>query len=258
MKEEIIYYTDELNDEFSKAKINPIKIDSKYKYHRGLLWELCSYLLQNIITMPIKLLHLRLKFKHEFIGKEKIKKYMNENKKQGFFIYANHTQSFADTHIPSMAVYPRRNFFIVNPENISMKGTKMLVEMLGAIPIPGDIKSTKSFIKRLENRLNKGYIISIYPEAHIWPYCTWIRNFKSVSFEFPKRFNKPFFTITNTYHKEKKKIKIISYIDGPFFPDSNLSLKEDEKRLRDLAYNTMTKESKKSTYEKIKYIKKEN
>ena len=32
MKEKIIYYEDELNDEFSTAKIEPRKIDENYKY----------------------------------------------------------------------------------------------------------------------------------------------------------------------------------------------------------------------------------
>ena len=38
MKEKkVIYYTDELNDEFSSAKITPIKIDGNYKYNRNAL-----------------------------------------------------------------------------------------------------------------------------------------------------------------------------------------------------------------------------
>ncbi len=36
-------------------------------------------------------------------------------------MYVNHTQPFADTFIPSNPIYPKRNFFIVNPENVSMK-----------------------------------------------------------------------------------------------------------------------------------------
>ena len=158
-----------------------------------------------------------------------------------------------------MAIYPKRNFYIVNPENISMHHTGPLIELLGAIPIPGDIKSSKNFLKRIENRIKKGYSISIYPEAHIWPYCTFIRNFKSVSFRYPKMYNVPMFTVTNTYQKRKNnKIQIVSYIDGPFYPDNKLSLKENEKKLRDMAYNNMTKRSKNSNIEKIKYIKKES
>ena len=58
------------------------------------------------------------------------------------FIYSNHTQAFSDTFTPSLAVYPKRNFLIVNPENISIKGIGWFVEMLGAIPISDDIDAS--------------------------------------------------------------------------------------------------------------------
>ena len=123
----IIYYTDELNDEFSEAVITPRRIDEKYKYfHKNPFWNFCSFLFQNFISMPIKVLYVKLKFSIKFVGKEKLK----TCKKDGYFIYANHTQAFADTFIPSLANYPKRNYLIVNPANVSMKGMKTLVEML--------------------------------------------------------------------------------------------------------------------------------
>ena len=122
MKEQrIIYYKDELNDEFSGAEITPRVIDENYKYiHKNPLWNFASFLLQNVISMPIKVLYGKLKFRIKYIGKEKLKPY----RKEGYFVYVNHTQAFADTFIPSIPIYPKRNFFIVNPENISMKGLR--------------------------------------------------------------------------------------------------------------------------------------
>ena len=77
-KEKIIYYTDELNDEFSTAKITPRVIDEKYKYiHKNPLWNITSFILQNIISMPIKILYSKIKFRIQFIGKEKLKPYKN-------------------------------------------------------------------------------------------------------------------------------------------------------------------------------------
>ena len=164
----VIYFNDELNDEFSKAKIIPRKIDGRFKYNKSAFWEFWSFLIQNVLSMPIKILYLKIKFNHKYIGTEKIKKY----RKDGFFIYSNHTQAFSDTFTPSVAVYPKRNFLIVNPANISLKGTGWLVELLGAIPIPEGIEAYKNFLNRIKNRIDKGYSISIYPEAHIWPYYT--------------------------------------------------------------------------------------
>ena len=92
----VIYYQDELNDEFSSAQITPRIIDEKYKYmHKNPLWNIASYLLQNVLSMPIKVLYSKIKFRIKYVGKEKLKPY----KKEGYFIYVNHTQNFADTFI---------------------------------------------------------------------------------------------------------------------------------------------------------------
>ncbi len=253
----IIYYNDELNDEFSKAKIIPIKIDENFKYNHNKLWDICSFVLQNFLSMPIKVLYAKIKFKIKYIGKEKIKPY----KKQGYFIYANHTQAFADTFMPSLAVYPKRNFLIVNPENISIKPFGNIIQMLGAIPVPGNKNAMKNFLQIIKQKINKKYSITIYPEAHIWPYYTKIRPFKAVSFEYPARLNTPVFCITNTYQSysiKKNKIKIVSYIDGPFFANKELSLKEQKQDLRDKVYKKMVERSKNSNVEKIIYKKSEN
>ncbi len=254
---EVIYYKDELNDEFSKAKISPRKIDENYKYiHKNPLWNISSYILQNILSIPIKYLYAKIKFKIEYIGKEKLSSY----KKEGYFIYANHTQPFADTFIPSLANYPKRNYFIVNPENVSMKFLKVIVEMLGAIPVPSNKKAMKNFLDVIEKRVEKGSSITIYPEAHIWPYYTKIRPFKDVSFKYPIQLKKPAFSLTNTYvkyGKKQDKVKIVSYIDGPFFARTDLTKKEQQQDLRNRVYECMVKRSKNSNVEYIKYVKEE-
>lgn len=256
LEKRTIFYTDELNDEFSSAKITPIKIDKNYKYNKNSFWNLCSLIVQNILSMPIKIGYAKIKFRIKYIGKEKLKKY----KKQGYFVYVNHTQAFADTFIPSIPIYPKRNFLIVNPENISMKFSKNIIEMLGAIPVPGDKESMKNFLETIKNHIKKRHSITIYPEAHIWPYYTKIRPFKSVSFAYPVDLKTPVFCITNTYQsygKGNNKIKIISYIDGPFFINEDLSKKEQKKELRDRIYNCMVEKSKNSNIEYIEYVKKE-
>lgn len=252
----IIYYEDELNDEFSTAKIEPRKIDENYKYiHKNVIWNICSFLVQNVLSLPIKYLYAKIKFKTKCIGKEKIKPY----KKQGYFIYGNHTQAFADTFLISNSIFPKRNYLIVNPENVSMKFLGNFVQMLGAIPIPSNKKAMKNFLNTIEYRIKKGYAITIFPEAHIWPYYTKIRPFKSVSFKYPVKLGTPAFCMTNTYQKYGKngdKVKIVSYIDGPFFPDEGLNIKEQQENLRNKVYEKMVERSKNSNIEVIEYIKK--
>ena len=87
IEKKIIYYQDELNDEFSSAKIVPRTIDEKYKYieQHSFVWNISSYLLQNIISMPFKRIYAKLKFHTVYIGKEKLRQY----KKVGYFMYVN-------------------------------------------------------------------------------------------------------------------------------------------------------------------------
>lgn len=252
-EKKVIYYTDELNEEFSTAQIEPRTIDEKYKYiHKNPIWNIASYIVQNILSMPIKVLYAKIKFRIKYVGKEKLKRY----KKEGYFIYANHTQPFADTFIPSIANYPKRNYFIVNPENVSMKFLRTIVEMLGAIPIPSNKKAMKNFLDAIDKRIGSTYSITIYPEAHIWPYYTKIRPFKAVSFKYPVQLSKPSFCMTNTYQKYgNNKIQMVTYIDGPFFPNNNLPLKEQQQDLRNQIYNIMVERSKNSNIEYIKYVK---
>ena len=253
-KNKVIYYNDELNDEFSTAVIEPRIIDERYNYKHSFIWECFSALLQNVLSVPIKWFYLKCKFRHKFIGKEKYR----ECKNTGFFIYSNHTQVFSDTFTTSMSVMPKRNYLIVNPANISVKPFGWIVELLGAIPIPGNLTATKNFMNIIEDRVvNKKQSITIYPEAHIWPYYTGIRNFKDVSFTYPIKFNKPVFCVINTYQKidNTSKVRMVSYIDGPFYPDMNLSKKEAQRKLRNIVYEKMLERAKNSNVEVVKYIK---
>jgi len=116
----------------------------------------------------------------------------------------------------------------------------------------------KNFLNYIEYRTNKKNSITIYPEAHIWPYYTKIRPFKSVSFKYPVKLNKPVFCITNTYQKRNNnKVQIVSYIDGPFYRNESLQLKEAQEELRNRIYNTMVERSKNNNVEVILYKKKE-
>ena len=127
--------------------------------------------------------------------------------------------------------------YIVNPENVSMKFLGNSIQLLGAIPIPNNKNGMKNFINAIETHINQKHSITIYPEAHIWPYYTKIRPFKAVSF------------------KNNDKIQIVTYIDGPFFANSSLTAQEQKQDLRDKVYNCMTNRSKNSNIEYIKYIK---
>ena len=53
--------------------------------------------------------------------------------------------------------------------------------------------------------------IIVYPEAHVWPYYTKIRPFKTSAFTFPVEEEKEVYCATTTYQKSKlfKKPKVV-------------------------------------------------
>ena len=256
MKDKVIYYRDELNDEFAGVTRETIKIDGDYQYiKKNSIWNLTSFFVHRVIMIPVAWLYTKIKFRHRI----KNKKVLKECKDGGFFMYGNHTLMGGDAFIPNVVALPKRVYTVVHPDNLSKKGIKTFLEMNGALPLPATASAMKNFIEAIEKRVIEGNVIQIYPEAHIWPYYTKIRPFKSTSFRYPVKFDEPVYCFTNTFHKKwlSKKPKVITYVDGPFYPDPLLSPKEQEKKLRDEVYEAMCKRAELNTYEYIKYVKQE-
>lgn len=253
-KPKVIYYHDELNDEFSPAQITPRKIDKNYVYiHNSAFKKFTHFFWYRIVAFPLAKSYLFFKFQHKMVNRKILKKY----KDTGYFMYGNHTQPTADALIPAIVSLPRNTYVIVHPNNVSMPILGKITPSLGALPLPDDIEATRNFVKAIEQRINEKQCVMIYPEAHIWPYYTGIRNFVDTSFRYPIKYKTPTFCFTNTYQKSKilKRIKIVTYIDGPFFADDSLPVNEQRKQLRDQVYEAMCKRSKLSNVEKIIYMK---
>lgn len=256
-EQKIIYYTDELNDEFAGDSIEPIPIDENYKYgSKSFFWNLTHYFWYRIFALPIAALFLKLKYHHKIINREVIKPYT----KSAFFMYGNHTNNICDALIPTFVQNWNHTYVIVNPNNVSMPVLGKITPYLGAIPLPGNMAATKNFMNIIKLRMEQKCSITIYPEAHIWPFYTKIRPFVDLSFRYPVQYNVPTFCFTNTYQKYKnsKTPQIVTYVDGPFFADENLSSKEKKTDLRNKVYAAMVERSKNNNVELIKYIKKES
>ncbi len=253
----VFYYTDPLHDEFSGIKKNTITVDKNYKYiSKNPFWNLTSFLIYRVFVTPFVLAHCARKFKYKIENKKVLKLHSHE----GYFVYSNHTLMGGDAFFPSIVTFPKKPYLIVHADNVSSKGTKNLVMMLGAIPIPTKLNGMPKFKEAIEKRWVQGHPIYIYPEAHLWPYYTGIRPFESTSFKYPAELNSPVYASTTTFQKPKrgKNPKVTIYIDGPFYPDKALSVKENQQKLRDQVYNAMIERSKNSTYEVIKYERREN
>jgi 1-acyl-sn-glycerol-3-phosphate acyltransferase len=255
-KRKVIYYTDELHDEFSVAVITPKKIDENYQYCHDSLWKrLTHFFWYRMIFTPIAYGYTKIKFHHTVVGREKFRSCRHD----GYFLYGNHTQDIGDAFIPNMLNIPKENYVIVHPNNVSMPFLGRITPSLGALPLPDDMKAYRNFLKAVERRIAENHAVVIYPEAHIWPYYTGIRPFTEDSFYYPVKCGAPVYCFTNTYQKRRfsEKPNIVTYIDGPFYPDEHLPQRERRKALRDRVYQVMCERAKKSTVIQIEYRKRE-
>lgn len=252
LKKRIIYYQDERNDEFSRAKITPRPIDGSYRYVRN---PVLSFILYRIVATPLAFLYVKCKYGQKTEGKEKLDLLGDS----GAYLYGNHTQAEADPLIPNLLFFPRKVFSICHPNNVSMPVVGRLMPYVGAIPLPDGMAAYRNFTACIDRRIDEKAVVCVYPEAHIWPYYTGIRPFPDTSFIYPCRKNAPVFCFTNTYvaRKHRKKPRIVTYIDGPFYPNPDLPLKERAAALRNDVYRTMRERSLLSDTQYIQYIKKD-
>lgn len=253
-EKKIVYYEDELNDEFSKAKIEAKRIDGKYRYIRdGFFARIYSFFMYRLVFMPFSFLYMKIKYGFSVKNRKALKA-----AKGGYFIYGNHTAADADPYLPTMVAFPKDVFVVVHPANVSMPVLGKITPYIGALPLPDDAEATRNFLAAMEKRCKQRAVICIYPEAHIWPACTFIRNFRDASFRYPIKFDKPVYCFTNVYtaRKFRKTPKMTTYVDGPFYPDRSLPVGEARKKLRDEVYSAMCERAKLSDYKGIVYIKK--
>jgi len=252
----IIYYDDVHTDEFSTAEITPIKIDGGYKYvHEGIFKKFTHFFWYKIVGIPMAKAYLKIKFSHETVGREVLEKHKND----AYFLYGNHTQQTGDAVMPAVLCRPKEVYVIVHPNNVSMPYLGKITPSLGALPLPDDMAAMRNFIKAVELRLSQNKVIAIYPEAHIWPFYTGIRPFPDNSFQYPVRYDKPVYCFTDTYQLTGggKRVKMVTYIDGPFYPDKTLSVGKRRADLRERVYNIMTERAKNSNVDVIRYEKRQ-
>lgn len=254
-KQGIIYYKDELNDEFAGDHIKARKIDGSYRYIRESIPGKCAHFFwYRIVAIPLARVYMRMHFKHRIVHADVLK----GARKSGYFMYGNHTHPLGDAVIPTLVNRPVDVATIVHPNNVSMPWLGKITPYLGALPLPDDKEAMKHFLEALDHIYAEKKCIMIYPEAHIWPYYTKIRPFKDTAFRYPVQAHAPVFCLTNTYQQGRKDgvPQIVTYVDGPFYANEALPAKDQKKMLRDQVYRTMCERAKNNTVELIRYERK--
>lgn len=237
-------------DDFVESADQDYKVPEGYRWvHRTALreaWADFLYLLTGLLSWPYCrfVLHTRIRNR----------KVLRGWRKKPYFFFGNHTQVMGDVFTP-IHVARKRTYTIANANNLKAPVLGPLLPWLGALPIPEGAHQMSEFMDAISLRIRQGRTITIYPEAHVWPYTTLVRPFPATSFSFPVKENAAVFTLSTTYQKRcfGEKPAITVYVDGPFFPDVTLPRRQRQEKLRDEVHAKILERSKLSTYEYIHY-----
>ncbi|WP_125591174.1 hypothetical protein [Companilactobacillus jidongensis] len=180
---------------------------------------------------------------------------MNLNDSNGCFVYSNHTQTFGDVFLPFNYAKNHKLTILVSPSNLGIPIIGTMIPSAGGLIIPSKISQMKKFKVELNKRINDNQTIFIYPEQHVWPYCTTIRPLNFAAFHYPAANNTSVYCFTTTYQKRKysKKPKITIFIDGPFLAPECMNRKEKQRFYQTTIESCMKRRASFSTYEYVKY-----
>ena len=253
-----VYYTDALTDDFAGTKIVRKPLPESFKYaHKDIFSRFFSWFLYWVIALPI----LYFPVKWIFGIKVKGKKNLRMIRRKGCFFYTNHTQIVDAMLIQLYVSGPRRTYIVADQDATSIPGIRYLVQLLGCIPVPETPKQHADFVECLKYRVRQHRGISIFPEAHIWPYCTHIRPFGDGSFVYPAELGCPVVPVCTTYRRhrlfKKRAPKMTVHVGRPIYPDKDLSVPQRKKMLRDRVYDFMVDMAcEDENFEYIRYVKK--
>ncbi len=238
-KPKTVYYSDPQNDDFAGTKIKACCVDEHFIFvNTNIFWNAAAFLLYHIIARPLVFLYCKIAFGLKIVNRCAVKRV-----RSGFFLYGNHT-NVIDVFIPNLVAFPRRVSIISSPDAVSIKGIRQLVMMLGALPLSCTPEGKRKFRKAVELRCRRNQAVAIFPEAHIWPYYTGIREFSPRSFRYPVDQNRPAIAMTTVYRPRKvlkflRRPQVTVIVSDPFYPDASLSRNKAMQKLRDQVYRSM-------------------
>lgn len=252
----VIYYKDELNDDFASTikKLNPLPENYRY-VSKNPFFKLFSFVIYRLIARPLVWCYTAVRFHHKYVNKRAVNAL-----KTGCMIYGNHVTIAGEAFIPNLISLKKRNYIVTGKETNSLTCILPLLNALGNIPLGQTTAQQHRMYRCIKQRLREGHSVTVYPEAHIWPYYTGIRPFSADSFRTAAMCGVPVISMTKCFQKRKigKAPKIVTYLDGPFYPKEGLTHAQNAQYLRDLVYQTMKERAAAhSTYAYYEYRKTE-
>ncbi|WP_155286963.1 lysophospholipid acyltransferase family protein [Lacticaseibacillus zhaodongensis] len=250
MATETRYYTSYATD-FVTSKTQDYRLPADYQWqHPGRAFQLTSSLVYRLAGFAGSLYN-RVYLHERIVGREKLR----ATRGRGAFLYLNHTQPVGDAFTPMRIAGRGRASTVAAPANLGIPVIGPLIALGRGLVLPSGLHQLGRFTTAMNQRLEAGDLIAIYPEAHVWPYATMIRPFVSGSLHYPVATNRPVYAATSTYTRRKygKRPRKTVYIDGPFYPDLSLRRSERQEDLAQKISAAMQTRAQQSNVEYIRY-----
>jgi len=255
-KTKTIFWSDELNDDFDQVGLERPDVPKNYKYlSKNIFFNLTGNIVYYIIAKPILrvycFLHgIRYQYKHNLLPL----------KGKGAILYANHV-AITDAFKYACGLFFKRVYTIAYSDALEIPIVNKIGPWFGFLPLPkaNDHDNIVKLIDTIRFVTERGHKVIIFPEAHIWPYYTEIRNFIDNSFYYPSLLNLPVIPAVTTWKKSKlsKKPRQLIKIGRAIYPDMDDSIPENKKYLHEECLNSMKiLSNEEPQYEYIKYIHK--
>ena len=258
MKERVRYYNDVKNDDFFSfgKRHNKIKFDQNYDFiPKSKPAKFVSFCLYYMFAMPVLSFYMFAIQNVTIKGKENIKNLKN----CGYMVVGNHTH-YADAYLTQIGIArPKRTYIIADNNVVQLKFIGGIIKSLGAIPVPTTVSGIKKFHKTTSEILQNKQVITVFPEAHIWPYYTGLRPFPVSSFMIASKNKVPVVPVATTYKKRMffKRPKAVIFVGKPIFFDNNLTDRQNAEYYRNMTFNFIKDKVSNNNYTYIKYLQKE-
>ena len=253
----VYVYTDELNDDFGGTVKRIKPLPAKYRYiRRNPLFRLFSCLIYRLVARPLAFCYVKIRFGQRFVNKKALR-----GLKGGYFLFANHVTLVGDACMPQLLSLGRRNYVITGEQTSSLTPLLGLLNALGNIPLAESASGRVQMLRCVKKRIAEGASVTVYPEKHVWPYYTDIRPYHEECFHYAVMTKAPIVAMTTCFQKRRllKTPRILSVIEGPFYPSKELARRDAAMELRDRVYEAMkVSAARYSTYAAYEYKKKED
>jgi 1-acyl-sn-glycerol-3-phosphate acyltransferase len=225
MARQRVRYYDTYRDDFAQTAAQETQLPADYS------WQAKAAVPSRIVTAIARNLgnwYCRLVLHQRIVGAEKLAEFA-----AGAYVYANHTQPVGDAFTPLIAGRGRHVQVLAAPANRGVPLIGRVLEYGGGLLVPNKLHQLGCFERALRAQVAAGALVTIYPEAHVWPYATMIRTFVPGSMHYPVATNSPVYTATRTYQRRSGRGKPLQtvYIDGPFWPNAAVSKHKAQREL---------------------------